>query len=119
VALSNRQLAEIPFSLSAKGDEVVLTAAVGDTLTGYRTQVKFSAATNGMSLGRYVNSQDQELFVALTARTFGSDNPTSVEISGWAPACPTPPPRWVRWSSARSCIIRGLGWPGQYPRRVH
>jgi hypothetical protein len=63
---------------SAHGDAVYLSAAdAGGNLTGYRTGVRFGAAQNGVSFGRYTNSTGVE-FVALSQRTFGVDNPTTL-----------------------------------------
>ncbi len=76
---TNRELAAIPFALSSQGDEVVLAAAANDTLTGWRRHVKFGAAANGVSFGRYITSDNREEFVAMSARTFGFDDPASVE----------------------------------------
>jgi hypothetical protein len=68
------------FSLSsAKGDEVYLS--MGDAsgnLTGYRTSVDFGPARNGVSFGRYVTSDNHEQFVAMSARSFGQDDPGTV-----------------------------------------
>jgi hypothetical protein len=71
----------LAFALSsAKGDEVYLSAAnTNAVLTGYRASVKFGPAENGVSFGRYVNSAGDEQFVAMSARTFGVDDPGSVE----------------------------------------
>ncbi len=67
------------FSLSsAHGDEVYLSQATNGVLTGYRAQVKFDAAANGVSMGRYRRSVGDHDFVAMSARTFGVDNPVSV-----------------------------------------
>jgi hypothetical protein len=63
---------------SSKGDEVYLSAATNGVLTGYRAQVKFGAAQNGVSFGRYRRSDGQNDFVAMSAHTFGVDNPSSV-----------------------------------------
>ena len=68
------------FSLSsAKGDQIFLST--GDTngnLTGYRTTVDFGAAQNGVPFGRYVTSDNREEFVAMSARSFGQDDPGSI-----------------------------------------
>jgi hypothetical protein len=66
--------ATTPFTLnSAHGDEVHLSAAdTNGVLTGYRASVKFGAAANSVSFGRYVTSVGEEL-VAMSARTFGVD----------------------------------------------
>jgi hypothetical protein len=67
------------FSLSsAKGDEVYLGQAnAGGDLTGYRAQVSFGAAENGVSFGRFVTSVGAD-FTAMSARSFGVDNPDLV-----------------------------------------
>ncbi len=70
----------LAFALSsANGDQVYLSAADGNgTLTGYRATVKFGPAENGVSFGRYVTSVGDEQFVAMSARTFGVDDPGTV-----------------------------------------
>lgn len=77
---TNRETAAVPFALSSRGDEIVLAATTNNQLTGYRTAVKFGAAANGVSFGRYVNSVGEEQFVAMSARTFGVDDPATVEL---------------------------------------
>jgi len=63
---------------SAHGDAVYLSAAdFGGAIYGFRTSVKFGAAENGVSFGRYTNSTGIE-FVAMSQRTFGVDNPVSL-----------------------------------------
>ena len=76
---TNAELAAIPFALSSHGDEVVLSAAANNALTGFRTAVKFGAADNGISFGRHTTSDGRVEFVAQTARTFGVDDPDNVE----------------------------------------
>jgi hypothetical protein len=76
---TNRVEAAIPFALSSHGDEVVLSAATNNTLTGYRTGVKFGAADNAVSFGRYLTSDGREEFVPMSAHTFGMDDPSSVQ----------------------------------------
>jgi len=76
---TNREIAAVPFALSSQGDEVVLSAYANNALTGYRTRVDFGAAANGVSFGRYVTSDSRAHFVAMSARTFGADDPGSVE----------------------------------------
>jgi hypothetical protein len=76
---TNREIAAVPFALSSKGDEVLLSAYAGNALTGWRAKVKFGAAPNGVSFGRYVTSDHREEFVAMSARTFGVDDPETVE----------------------------------------
>ncbi|MGC8743043.1 MAG: lamin tail domain-containing protein [Verrucomicrobiia bacterium] len=70
----------LAFALSALGDQIYLSTAdsLGE-LTGYRTMVKFGASPNGVSFGRYVNSVGEEDFVAMSYRTFGVDDPGTVE----------------------------------------
>gem|GEM_PF-378434 len=76
---TNRDLAALPFALSSHGDEIVLAETVNGQLSGYRAQVKFGAAATGVSFGRYVNSVGDAHFVAMSARTFGVDDPGTVE----------------------------------------
>ncbi|MBI5385083.1 MAG: lamin tail domain-containing protein [Verrucomicrobia bacterium] len=76
---TNRNEAALPFALSSKGDETVLSAATNGALNGYRTHVRFGPAANGVSFGRYLNSVGEEEFVAMSARTFGVEDPSNVE----------------------------------------
>jgi hypothetical protein len=76
---TNAETAAVPFALSSHGDEVVLSAAANNALTGYRAAVRFGAAASGVSFGRYVTSDQREEFVPMSARTFGVDDPGSVE----------------------------------------
>jgi hypothetical protein len=68
-----------PFTLnSAHGDSVYLSQADGSgNLTGYRSQITFGAAENGVSFGRFSASVGVD-FVAMSARSFGVDNPLTV-----------------------------------------
>jgi hypothetical protein len=68
-----------PFTLnSAHGDSVYLSQADGlGNLTGYRLQIAFGAAENGASFGRFPTSVGVD-FVAMSARSFGVDNPSTV-----------------------------------------
>jgi hypothetical protein len=68
------------FSLSSdKGDQIYLSAAdVNGNLTGFRGTVDFGAAQNAVSFGRYVTSDNREEFVAMSARSFGMDDPGNV-----------------------------------------
>jgi hypothetical protein len=77
--LTNDAFAPIPFALSSRGDEVVLSAWANNALTGYRARVDFGASANGVSFGRHVTSDGRAQFVAQSARTFGADDPGSVE----------------------------------------
>ncbi|MCI0746014.1 MAG: lamin tail domain-containing protein [Verrucomicrobia subdivision 3 bacterium] len=77
---NDRDVAPIPFALSsAGGDEVYLSAATNNALTGVRAQAEFPAAENGVPFGRYRASQGYD-FTALSRRTFGQDNPPNVEM---------------------------------------
>jgi len=75
---TNAETAAIPFAISSQGDEVVLSAATNNALTGFRASVDFGAAANAVSFGRYVTSDAREEFVPMSARTFGADDPGSV-----------------------------------------
>ena len=68
-----------PFTFdSAHSDRVLLSEADGlGNLTGYRAQVSFGAAENGVSFGRFVTSAGVD-FVSLAGRSFGVDNPSTV-----------------------------------------
>lgn len=64
---------------SAKGDEVYLSQSTSPgTVTGYRAFATFGAAENGVSFGQFRTSQGDD-FTAMSARTFGVDNPSSLE----------------------------------------
>ena len=64
---------------SAHGDDVYLsTADLFGTLTGLRTEAHFGPTESGVSVGRFATSQGVG-FVALSRRTFGVDQPGSVE----------------------------------------
>jgi hypothetical protein len=68
-----------PFNFnSAHGDTAQLAQADGSgNLTGYRARVTFGAAANGVSFGRFLTSAGPE-FVALSHRSFGVDNPSTL-----------------------------------------
>lgn len=70
----------LSFALSsAEGDSLWLSAAdAAGQLTGYRGSVKFGPADNGVSFGRYQTSVGVD-FTALSRRTFGVDDPDTVE----------------------------------------
>ena len=64
---------------SAEGEDLYLsTADLEGNLTGFRTDVDFGPAANGVSFGHYETSVDIE-FVAQESRTFGVDNPATLE----------------------------------------
>jgi hypothetical protein len=71
----------VPFALSsANGDQVYLSVAMpSGSMTGYRAVAKFGAAANGVSFGRYQNSVGKIDYAPMSARTFGQDNPTTLE----------------------------------------
>jgi uncharacterized repeat protein (TIGR01451 family) len=63
---------------SFKDDEIILSVAdANGALTGHRARVSFGPAAAGVSFGRYEKSSGDD-FVAMSARTFGVDNPLSV-----------------------------------------
>lgn len=64
---------------SAKGDELYLYSAdVSGKLTGYRRGLDFGPSENGVSFGRYVTSDGNADYPAMSARSFGMDNPGSL-----------------------------------------
>ncbi len=66
---------ENAFALSSLGDDAYLFSGDATTnLTGYVHGATFGASENGVSFGRYVNSLGQEDFVAMVARTLGTNN---------------------------------------------
>jgi hypothetical protein len=77
----NGASAQTPFTFnSSQGDQVFLAQAVGGELTGFVVSESFEAAENGVSFGRVETSVAGDYkFVAQSARTFGVNNPTSVE----------------------------------------
>jgi hypothetical protein len=71
-----------PFTFnSAHGDQVYLAQADSrGFLTGYLVSETFESAQNGVSFGRYQTSVPGDYkFVAMSSRTFGMDNPTTLE----------------------------------------
>ena len=71
----------VPFTFnSAHGDQVYLSQADGSgNLTGYRAAAKFGAAANRVSFGRYANSVGQVDYVAMSALSFGVNNPSTAD----------------------------------------
>jgi len=66
---------DIPFALSENGEEVCLSSAEGDILTGYREVEDFGASETGVSFGRYFKSSTGNFnFVAMDYNTPGWDN---------------------------------------------
>ncbi|MCD8535702.1 MAG: CotH kinase family protein [Verrucomicrobia bacterium] len=67
--------AQIPFSLSATGEQIFLFAAdQNGQLTGYYDGHDFSGSKSGVSFGRTRISTGQEKWAPLKTRTFGSAN---------------------------------------------
>src|SRR5207244_1206170 len=93
VHFTNRFEAAVPFALSSHGDEIALCTASNNALTGYRALIKFDAADNGVSFGRYITSDARAEFVAMSARTFGVDDPSSVEQFRQGTGAPNAYPR--------------------------
>ena len=63
------------FALSSQGDSIYLFSAdLAGNLTGYHHGFDFGAARNGVTFGRYLNSQGAEHFVAESLPTLGSTN---------------------------------------------
>jgi hypothetical protein len=63
------------FALSSVGDQVFLFSGdATSNLTGYAHGFDFGAAPNGVSFGRYVNSQGDEQFVLQSVNTLGTNN---------------------------------------------
>ena len=65
------------FSLSSHGEDVVLYSGnISEDLTGYANHVSFGEIENGISFGRYINSEQKEFFVAMESLTLGTANST-------------------------------------------
>jgi len=62
------------FCIEAAGDELYIFSASGGLLSGYVHGFSFGGAENGVSFGRYLNSQGEEHFVAQAANTLGAAN---------------------------------------------
>jgi hypothetical protein len=70
---NNRDASPVPFSFSsANGDEVYLSAATNNVLTGSRAQAEFGASANGVSFGRYVNSVGAVDYPAMSTLSLGT-----------------------------------------------
>ena len=78
---NNADVAPIPFALSSSdGDDVLLSATgFAGALNGLRATAEFDAGANGVSFGRFVNSQGMVDYPALTRRTFGQDGAFTVQ----------------------------------------
>ena len=78
---------------SAHGGSIWLSeTGPGANLTGRRSVVEFEAAENGISFGRYETALGEQ-FVAMSQRTFGVDNPSSVEEFRAGSGTDNPAPR--------------------------
>ena len=62
------------FAFSADGETAYLTSGAGGQLTGYQTSQSFDASARNVSLGRYVRSDGNMDFVALSEATPGEAN---------------------------------------------
>jgi hypothetical protein len=62
------------FSLGSNGDDLYLFSATNGLLTGFAHGFDFGATSNGLTLGRYVNSQGNEDFTAQLANSLGAPN---------------------------------------------
>jgi hypothetical protein len=64
------------FALSSTGDDLYLLSGsqTGTNLTGYSYGLRFGAAANGVSFGRYLDSTGGEHFPPQTTTSFGSQN---------------------------------------------
>jgi len=64
-----------PFALSENGEQLYLSSAQNDVLTGYRSTEDFGASETGVSFGRYFKSGTGNYnFVAMDENTPGSAN---------------------------------------------
>jgi hypothetical protein len=70
-----------PFTFnSAHGDQVYLSEAINGNITGFRVSEVFEPSENEVSMGRvYTSVPGDYKFVQLDARTFGVDNPSTLE----------------------------------------
>jgi hypothetical protein len=64
------------FALSELGDAIYLSSAEGGVLTGYRLGEDFDGADRDVTFGRYVKSDGDADFPALTGTTSGGSNAT-------------------------------------------
>ncbi|HEU0012015.1 MAG TPA: lamin tail domain-containing protein, partial [Verrucomicrobiae bacterium] len=83
----------VPFTFdSARGDLAILSQVDGSgNLTGYRSQFKFGASSNGVSFGRVLTSVGEEL-AAASGRSFGSDSPATLAQFRSGAGSNNPPP---------------------------
>jgi|GEM_PF-320912 len=62
------------FAFSSLGDEAYVFSGNGTNITGWYQGYSFGAAENGISFGRYTNSQTNVHFVAMSTTNFGTRN---------------------------------------------
>jgi hypothetical protein len=71
--LSSQSL--IPFGFSSLGEQTfIFSGDLNTNLTGYLHGFKFGAQSEGVSFGRYVDSEKREHFVAQISNSFGTTN---------------------------------------------
>ncbi|WCJ60368.1 lamin tail domain-containing protein [Fontisphaera persica] len=70
---------ESSFAVSSWGEDIYLSAGNSNGLTGWRTSVDFGPSAANSSMARYILSTGEKEFVSASARTFGRDNPASVQ----------------------------------------
>ncbi len=84
----------LPFTFnSAHGDRVYLSEAdASGLLSGHRAPAIFGASANGVSFGRHTNSIGRVDLVPMSARSFGVDNPLTLEQFREGAGSPNPYP---------------------------
>jgi Lamin Tail Domain/CotH kinase protein/Bacterial TSP3 repeat len=84
---------------SAKGDQAYLFQATSNgNLTGYRASVAFGPSANGVSFGRYLTSQGQVEFTAMSALSLGTvvtaqSPPDQIDLFRTGLGAPNPYPK--------------------------
>jgi hypothetical protein len=66
------------FALSENGETLYLTGGVGGAITGYQVSQQFDASEQNISLGRYIRSDGNMDFVAISSVTIGAANAAPV-----------------------------------------
>lgn len=67
------------FALNSAGDDVYLASGDGGELTGYVFGYEFEGAEDQVSFGRHVTSVGKQVLTAMSRRTFGADEPETLE----------------------------------------
>ena len=62
------------FTLSELGDDVIVQAASGGALLGFRAREDFDGSDQGVTFGRFIKTTGGKDFVALQSATFGTAN---------------------------------------------